>query len=143
MIWSLSALLACLALGDVLHSLTGLPVPGAVFGIGLLLAGLCLTTPRDQPASLPAADLLLPCLGLLFVPPGVAAVRRLSHLSGVWLPVAGAILVSSVLALVIAGRVTQALLARQEQRRANHAAAARLHYTPGTHPHHRSGAQVR
>ena len=121
MIWSFSALLACLAMGDVLHSLTGLPVPGAVFGIGLLLAGL------------PAADLLLPYLGLLFVPPGVAAVRRLSHLSGAWLPVAGAILVSSVLALIVAGRVTQALLARQEQRGAKRAAAATtpLLYTPG------------
>ncbi len=120
MIWSFSALIACQAIGEMLHSLTGLPVPGAVFGIGLLLASLAMR--QDRPASLPAADLLLPCLGLLFVPPGVAAVRRLSHLSGAWLPVACAILVSSTLALVVAGRVTQALLTRQEQRGARRAA---------------------
>ena len=60
MVWSFSALLACLALGDVLHTLTGLPVPGAVFGIGLLLAGLCVAGRRDRPVALPAADLLLP-----------------------------------------------------------------------------------
>ena len=122
MIWSFSALIACQTLGEVLHSLTGLPVPGAVFGIGLLLAGLCAATRQNQPAALPAADLLLPYLGLLFVPPGVAAVRRLGHLSGAWLPVAGAILVSSTLALAVAGRVTQALLARQGQRTAKRVA---------------------
>lgn len=133
MIWSFSALLACQAMGEALRSLTGLPVPGTVFGIGLLLAALCVARRQDPPASLPAADLLLPCLGLLFVPPGVAAVRRLGHLFSAWLPVAAAILVSSVLALAAAGRVTQALLARQEQRGAERAAASaiRLRRSPG------------
>ncbi len=109
MIWSFCALLACQMLGDILHSLTGLPIPGTVFGIGLLLSGLCIWR-QAAPVSLPAADVLLPYLGLFFVPPGVSALLRLSQFPQALLPIAAAMLVSSVLALAIAGRVAQSLM---------------------------------
>ena len=61
MIWSFCVLLACQAFGNILHALTGLPIPGTVFGIALLLLGLCVW-PKTAPVSLPAGDALLPIL---------------------------------------------------------------------------------
>ena len=117
MLWSFGVLLACQACGEVLHLVTGLPVPGTIWGIGLLLSWLCLTGRSAGRDMLPAADALLPFLGLFFVPPGVMAVRELSRLPTAWVPIALAILLSSLLTLVAAGRIAQALLAWTDRRR--------------------------
>ncbi len=66
---------------------------------------------------LPAADALLPYLGLFFVPPGVLAVMELSRLPSAWVPIAIAILLSSLLTLVAAGRIAQTLLVWKDRRR--------------------------
>jgi holin-like protein len=117
MLWSFGVLLACQAVGEVLHLLTGLPIPGTIWGIGLLLAWLCGTRRATASDMLPAADALLPYLGLFFVPPGVMAVMELSRLPSAWLPIALAILVSSMVTLVAAGRMAQALLAAKDRRK--------------------------
>ena len=86
MLWSFCVLLACQAAGAAVHAVTGVPVPGTILGIGLLAC----REPRNVPAALPVADALLPYLSLMFVPPAIVA--------------------SSVLALVVAGRLAQVLL---------------------------------
>ncbi len=116
MLWSFGVLLVCQALGEVLHVVTGLPIPGTIWGIGLLLAWLCAIRRTTGPDTLPAADALLPYLGLFFVPPGVLALRELGRLPGAWAPLALAILVSSVLTLAVAGRVAQTLLAWRDRK---------------------------
>ena len=116
MLWSLGILLACQACGEVLHVLTGLPIPGTIWGLGLLLGWLCATRRATGPAMLPAADALLPYLGLFFVPPGVLAVIELSRLPSAWGPIALSILLSSVLTLGAAGLVAQTLLVRRDRR---------------------------
>ena len=118
MLWSLAVLIVCQAMGELLRSLIGLPVPGTVIGLALLLLGLSLYERKGRAASLPAADGLLPYLALFFVPPGVSAVMGIGRLVPVWPAVALGILGSSVLTLAVAGRVAQALLVRQDRRAA-------------------------
>ena len=115
MIWSFCVLIARQALGDILHAVTGLPIPGTVFGIALLLFGLFLWR-KAAPVSLPAGDTLLPYLGLFFVPPGVSAVLRLSQFTHALLPIAAAIIVSTIVTLVVTGRVAQSLLSPAAER---------------------------
>ena len=134
MLWSLAVLVACQALGELLHALIGLPVPGTVIGLALLLLGLSLYGRRGRVASLPAADGLLPYLALFFVPPGVSAVMGIGRLLPVWPAVALGILGSSVLTLVVAGRIAQALLARQDRRAAAATFATSLDVSPETGP---------
>ena len=119
MLWSFGVLLACQALGEILHLVTGLPIPGTIWGIGLLLTWLCATGRSTGPNMLPAADALLPYLGLFFVPPGVLAVMELSRLPSAWAPIAVAIMFSSVLTLIAAGRIAQTLLAWKDQQRSS------------------------
>ena len=112
MLWSFCILLACQALGEAIHAATSLPVPGTIIGIGLLVTVLACRGPQQGAAVSPAADALLPYLSLMFVPPGVVAVLRVRAVPDAWVPIAVAIVVSSALALCVAGRLAQALLNR-------------------------------
>ena len=111
MLWSFCILVACQAAGEAIRAATTIPVPGTILGIGLLIAILAGRRPQADTV-LPAADALLPYLGLMFVPPGVVAALRMRAVPEAWLPIAVAIVVSSALALGVAGRLAQALLNR-------------------------------
>ncbi|WP_432494541.1 CidA/LrgA family protein [Kineococcus gypseus] len=108
----LALLLGLQLLGTLLVELTGLPVPGTVVGLVVLLAvgarhrGL---VARAQPA----ADPLLRHLQLLFVPPGVGAVTQLSAVAEHAAPLALAVVGSFAAGLVVAGVLLQALLRRR------------------------------
>lgn len=56
MLCSLAGRILCQVAGELLHALTGLPVPGTVLGLVLLLLGLCAHGWRkDAPAPSEAA----------------------------------------------------------------------------------------
>ena len=111
---SIAVLFACQILGDVLHRTLGLPVPGPVLGIGLLLLGLCAAAGIGKAApKLPAADALLSYLSLFFVPLGVDVVMHFGRLGHIWPGLLLTLLASSIVTLAVAGRVTQILLSRE------------------------------
>jgi holin-like protein len=123
MLRSLALLILCQAAGEVLHAATRVPVPGTVTGMGLLLALLCLWRRRTGgELSLPAADPLLSYLSLFFVPPGVVAVMSAGRFAHAAPAVIAGLLGSSVLTLIVAGRLVQALLVWSERRRRSSAA---------------------
>ena len=76
MIGSITALLLCQLVGELLARGLHLPVPGPVIGMILLFVALLMRHGgEDAPAPLAlTADTLLANLGLLFVPAGVGVV---------------------------------------------------------------------
>ncbi len=82
----------------------GLPVPGAVAGLIVLLAGLALGG-RIPDALGKVADLLLRHLNLFFVPAGVGLMAHLALLARDGGAIAAAILVSTIAGLVVGGAV--------------------------------------
>lgn len=99
--------------GEALVRLAGMPVPGPVAGMALL--ALALLARRRAPASLTvAADGLARHLSLLFVPAGVGVMLHVHRLASEWLPIAAALLVSTVLAIA-ATAWTFAWLARRQE----------------------------
>jgi holin-like protein len=111
MIGSLTLLLGCQFVGEVLVRAVGAPFPGAVVGLLILLAILIV---RDGPGPelRSTSDTLLRYLALLFVPAGVGIVSQLDMLGRNWLPVTVAVLVSTALGLVVTGVVMQRLAGR-------------------------------
>ena len=111
----LAMLLACQLVGEVATRAWGLPVPGPVLGMLLLLLGLLVL--RRVPKALDrTARGLLDNLSLLFVPAGVGVIAHLDILRAQWLPIAASIIGSTILAmLVTAGAMlaTEALFARR------------------------------
>ena len=96
--------------GEALSRLLGLPVPGPVVGMLLLFVVLCV--PDRFPDSIgTAADGLARHLSLLFVPAGVGVMMYFGRLASEWLPIALALLVSTI-AAIAASALTFAALVR-------------------------------
>lgn len=114
MVGGMAILLLCQLAGTVLQQAMGLPVPGPVIGMVLLLG---LLTWRGGPSeSLEgAAQGLLKYLGLLFVPAGVGFVTELPELRANAAAIAVSILVSTFLALAVTGLLMQLLLRKDRE----------------------------
>lgn len=108
MIAALSIILCCQLAGEIAARASGLPVPGPVIGILLLLAILLLRDrfPRLTPRAAREGEIeavsgvLLAHLSLLFVPAGVGVIQRLDVLGAHWPALAAALAISSILGLV-------------------------------------------
>lgn len=118
MIGAITALLICQLAGELVSRGLHLPVPGPVLGMIMLLIGLLVRertqgTGGQAPEALEAvANALLGNLGLLFVPAGVGVVLYGPLLARNWAPIAVAVLVGTVLAIAVTGRLAQAMLRR-------------------------------
>ena len=111
----LTWLLVFQSAGEVLALATGVPVPGPVIGLALLLVALRLRDGRDTAADAPlgvAADGLARHLSLLFVPAGVGVMLHAARLVDEGAALAAALVASTVLALAATGLTFQWLLRR-------------------------------
>ena len=100
-------------IGEGLTRLFGWPIPGPVVGLAALFLALQFRT--GVPESLDAAsDGLAGHLSLLFVPAGVGVMLHFGRLLDEWVPIAAALLVSTILT-VAAVSVTFAGLARWQE----------------------------
>ncbi len=110
MIHALIALLLCQLAGEAGTRLLGLPVPGPVIGM-LLMLGLVAAAPRLAGILRPTAETILGHLSLLYVPAGVGIVGHVSTLGGQAVSLLVAVVVSTVLAIA-AGAGAFVLVAR-------------------------------
>ena len=108
MLAALTLLLLCQLAGEVIAQLSGLPLPGPVIGMVLLFIGLVIR--GEVPVALDkAARGLLDHLSLLFVPAGVGVVLHLARVGDEWLPLAAALVLSTLLAVVVTAWIMQRL----------------------------------
>lgn len=112
MLAALTTLLLFQLLGEVLARALQLPVPGPVIGMLLLFAMLLL---RDGPGQelQDTGQTLLQHLSLLFVPAGTGIIVHLKLVAAEWLPLAGSLLVSTIVALAVTALVMKLSLPRQ------------------------------
>ncbi|HEY5789725.1 MAG TPA: CidA/LrgA family protein [Gammaproteobacteria bacterium] len=103
-------LLAYQLVGEVLAVGVGVPIPGPVIGMLLLLLTLVLRRGAAAPDA--AADTLLSHLSLLFVPAGVGVMVHAARLQGEWLPIVAALVVSTLVTLVVTALVLRWLVRR-------------------------------
>ena len=99
MIRSFALLFGCLAAGEILSGWTGLPVPGAITGMGLLLAGLAVSG-GSAPLTTIARGLLAH-LSLLLVPGGAGIIAHAGRIREEWISIAAALLTSTVLTVAV------------------------------------------
>jgi putative effector of murein hydrolase LrgA (UPF0299 family) len=110
MLPALIALLVCQLAGEVAVRAIGVPLPGPVLGMALMVAGFA-SFPRLLAAVRPVAQGLLAHLSLLFVPAGVGVIGHLDRL-GAEGPAILAALVLSTLAAMAVGALVFVAVAR-------------------------------
>jgi len=109
MLEALTLLLVCQLIGEVLARAVGAPLPGPV--IGMLLLFTAFAWRGGVPASIQrAARGLLEHLSLLFVPAGVGILVHVSLVAEEWLPIAVALVASTLLTIAVTGLVARALI---------------------------------
>ena len=97
--------------GEALSRLAGLPVPGPVVGLALLVLA-ALAWPALQREVEGVADLLLRHLSLLFVPAGVGVLQYLDLLRREWLPLLAVVVISTALTLAVSALAFTAMARR-------------------------------
>jgi holin-like protein len=112
MIRALAVLLLCQLAGTILQQASGLPLPGPVLGLVMLLAWF-LRTGGPDPELRATANGLLKYLGLLFVPAGVGVVAELPALRDNALAILIAIPVSTLVALLVTGTLMNLFVRNQ------------------------------
>ncbi len=115
MIAGFLALLACQLAGQFVVDALGLPVPGPVVGMVLLLVALLIRKPGAGNGAVRAADALLRHLQLLFIPAGVGLIAYLDLIPTQWLPIVAGIVVSWLAAMVVTAAVAVGVLRLQRR----------------------------
>ncbi len=117
MIEGIATLLIYQLIGETLTFALGLPIPGPVIGMALLLAALAL-----RPALLArvrsTGTTLLSHLSLLFVPAGVGVMVHFARLSDEGVAIVAAVVGSTLLAIVATALTASWLIRRTDAARA-------------------------
>ncbi len=106
MIRQLAILFGCLALGELIITLTHIPLPSSILGMLLLTLLLKLKVIRLEWVR-SISDFLVTNIGFFFVPPGVAIMLYFDIIKAQFVPIVTASLVSTVLVLAVTGWVHQ------------------------------------
>ena len=92
----------CLALGELVVWLTGIPIPSSIIGMLLLAALLQMKAIKVEWVK-GMSDCLISNMGFFFVPPGVALMLYLDVIKAEFVPIVVATVVSTVLVLIVTG----------------------------------------
>ena len=106
MIRQCAILFGCLALGELIIYLTGIPFPSSILGMLLLTLFLKLGWLRLEWVQ-GMADFLVANIGFFFVPPGVALMCYFDLITAEFWPIVTATVVSTLLVLIVTGWVHQ------------------------------------
>lgn len=96
-------------LGELLKLLLPFPVPGSIYGMGLLFAALCLGIVKLEWVK-DSGHFLVEIMPVLFVAAGVGLMDSWDALQPVLMPVVVIMLVTTVLVMVVAGYATQIVM---------------------------------
>jgi holin-like protein len=114
LITALTALLAFQLAGELIVRLTGVPVPGPVLGMVMLVAFFALR--GGVPDELKkVASVILQHLSLLFVPAGVGLMLHAARIEAEWLAIGAALVGSTVLSLVVTVLVFRAIAGPEDR----------------------------
>ena len=100
MLHTLGLLLGCQLAGEFVARGLGLPIPGPVLGLAILLAALALRRPLAS-ALRPTTEVILAHLSLMFVPAGVGVIGNLNVLSSDWAKLLVVLTLSTVLSMLV------------------------------------------
>ena len=111
MIESLTLLLVCQLAGEVIARVSGIPLPGPVVGMTILFIGLMMRGSVPEPLQQTARS-ILDHLSLLFVPAGVGVMIYLPLIADEWLPIAGAVVIGTLVTIALTAWIMSRILGR-------------------------------
>ncbi len=111
----LAVIFAICVAGEFLHRIVGIPLPGNIIGMVLLLALLCLKIIKPEQIS-GVSSFFLNHLALFFLPPSIAIMAVGDEVLSKWLLLLVLCIVFTLATLAVSGRCTQVFIRKQEYR---------------------------
>lgn len=104
-------------LGELLQAVVPLPVPASIYGMVLMLLGLCTgIIPLEKVDD--AGSFLVEIMPVMFIPAGVGLIASWDDLRPMLLPALVAVLPLTAVVMAASGRVAQAVIDLENRRRA-------------------------
>lgn len=107
-------ILAVSFLAEVLETIIPLPIAASVYGLLIMLVGLWTKIIPLQKVE-GVADYLVSIMSIMFVPPTVAIMASFEQLKTMLIPLVVISFVTTLLVMVVTGRVSQFLLRRRKK----------------------------
>lgn len=101
--------------GDLLNRLLPLPIPSGVYGLFLMLAGLCAGVIKLEHVE-ETGNLLLDLMPLMFVPVSVGLLNSFEELKAVMVPLSVISVISTIVVMVITGKTADFIIGRKERK---------------------------
>lgn len=96
-------------IGELIHNLFKLPLPGNIIAMLLLLFCLCANIIKLQHIE-NVSKFLLDHLAFFFIPAGVGLITSLNILRGSWYKILLVCFVSTIVVMVVSGKIVQLLI---------------------------------
>ena len=100
-------------IGEGLYYLIPLPIPASIYGLVIMLA-LLLSKKLKLDAVKETADFLIKIMPIMFIPASVGLITYWDQLKTFWLPLLVIAAVSTLLVMVVTGKVTDLCLKNKE-----------------------------
>lgn len=104
--------------GEICHFLIPLPVPSSIYGLAILFTGLFLGVIRLDSVK-ETGRFLIEIMPLMFIPAAVGLLESWGLLKPICIPVVGITLVTTIIVMVVTGKVTQFVIKRGNETRKN------------------------
>ncbi|HIV25713.1 MAG TPA: CidA/LrgA family protein [Candidatus Scatomonas pullistercoris] len=103
-------------LGELCHFWLPLPIPASIYGLLLMLAALCTRLiPLDSVKD--AGKFLIDIMPVMFIPAAVGLLESWGVLRPMLIPLLVIVPVTTILVMVVSGRVTQWVIRKEKRRR--------------------------
>ena len=112
----IAIILAVSFVGEALHSLIPLPVPGSIYGLLLMLALLMTGVVKIHEVKA-VGDWLITLMPIMFVAPTAGLISGFDSYRGFIIPIIVIVLVTTPLTMVVTGKTVEGLMRVEERKR--------------------------
>ncbi len=103
-------------IGELLHEVLPLPVPASVYGFAILFIGLLSGFIKLEHVK-DTGKLLIEIMPVMFIPAGVGLLESWPQLAPIGVPVAVITAVSTIVVMVVSGKITQFVIKKEAQKK--------------------------
>lgn len=93
-------------LGEVLHHYLPLPIPSSIYGLVILFVGLMTGVVKLSHVE-ETGRFLIEIMPLMFIPAAVGLLESWGILAPIWIPIVGITLITTVIVMIVSGKITQ------------------------------------
>ena len=93
-------------LGEVLHHYLPLPIPSSIYGLVILFVGLMTGVVKLSHVE-ETGRFLIEIMPLMFIPAAVGFLESWGILAPIWIPIVGITLITTVIVMIVSGKITQ------------------------------------